>query len=132
MANVVHAFVEGVPAKKKKARGDKQTPARWKVAVQAQTAGLAKMDGPCQLDIEFILLGISFPSDHPYGPDLDNLLKSTLDALNETVLSSVKGKDGAIVDLRARKRKAREGEPTGARIIFAGTVLPGEGQGALR
>lgn len=124
MADVVHAFVEGIPVKKKKTRGDLQTPARWRAAVKTQTSGLARMTGPCQLDVEFVLPQGSFPEDHPFGPDLDNLLKNTLDALNETVLIEVKGNDGSIVDLRARKRKARSNESTGARIIFARTILP--------
>jgi len=125
MSDVVHVFVEGVPAKKKKTRGDLEVPARWRAALHDKTEKLEKIAGPCQLDIEFVLRSDSFPTDHPYGPDLDSLLKNTLDAMSDTVLRDVKGHDGAIVDIRARKRQARPGESTGARIIFAETVLPG-------
>lgn len=123
MVNVVHVFVEGVPVKKRKTRGNLQTPAHWKTAVRVQTSSSDKAEGPCQLDVEFVLPVNSFPEDHPYGPDLDNLLKSTLDALKDTILSEVKGHDGGIVDLRARKRRAEKGESTGARMIFARTTL---------
>ena len=123
MVNVVHVFVEGVPVKKRKTRGNLQTPARWTSAVREQTSSSDKAEGSCQLDVEFILPMNSFPEDHSYGPDLDNLLKSSLDALKNTILSEVKGHDGGIVDLRARKRTAKDREPTGARMIFARTSL---------
>lgn len=118
MADRADTFVEGVPIKKKKATGNQEVAAKWKAAVNVQTANLGRMAGPCLLDIEFVLHPASFSDDHPYGTDLDNLLKSTMDALGETVLSEVKGKDAAIIELRARKRQARNGEPTGARITF--------------
>lgn len=46
-----------------------------------------------------------FPSDHPYGSDLDNLLKRFFDALNETIFSDVPGKDGCVVSLEVTKTK---------------------------
>jgi Holliday junction resolvase RusA-like endonuclease len=68
------------------------------------------------LDVTFVLPKDRFPEDHPHGTDLDNLLKRLLDALGKTVLREAPGKDGAITELRAKKRMVREGEPCGARI----------------
>ncbi len=83
-----------------------------------QTARSRKVRGPCRLDVEFVLPPDRFPLDHPFGTDLDNLLKRLLDSLKETVLSEAPGGDGAIVELRATKIKAKGRERTGARIII--------------
>jgi Holliday junction resolvase RusA-like endonuclease len=53
--------------------------------------------------------------------DLDNLLKRLQDALNQTVLRSAPGKDGAVVSLIARKRPATDGEPIGVRLVIRDT-----------
>lgn len=70
------------------------------------------------MEVEFVLPTDKFPKDFPFGMDLDNLLKRLLDALGKTVLKDLPGKDSAIVDLRASKRPARNGEATGARVII--------------
>ncbi len=116
----IEAFVQGTPYVKHKVRGYVQGLEEWSRAIQIQTQDLGKVEGPCQLNVEFVLPAGSFPLDHPFGPDLDNLLKRLLDALNETVLSEAPGGDGAITKLAARKRRARPREATGARITLSG------------
>jgi Holliday junction resolvase RusA-like endonuclease len=82
------------------------------------------MKGPCKLEVEFILPRDRFPNDHPFGSDLDNLLKRFQDALGKTVLREAPGQDGAITELVARKRKAAPGEATGARFNLTSGPSP--------
>jgi len=56
---------------------------------------------------------------------MDNLLKRLLDALGETVLREAPGKDGAIMELAARKRKAMGASQTVPGFEFRSTALPG-------
>lgn len=44
-----------------------------------------------------------FPRDHPFGSDLDNLLKRLCDALQKTIFSEAPGGDGVIVSIEATK-----------------------------
>jgi len=71
------------------------------------------------MTVAFVLPEDKYPLDHPYGPDLDNLMKRLLDALKDTVFSEVAGRDGSVVQLVVSKRKAMQNEPTGARVIIA-------------
>lgn len=68
------------------------------------------------LEVDFVLPSDRFPEDYPHGNDLDYLLKRLLDAPGETVLREAPGKDGAIMELTARKRKSLGNETTGAWI----------------
>ena len=102
----IDKFIKGEPYAQKKVRGDTEAPKRWSEAIQAQTARTRKVRGPCRLDVEFVLPADRFPLDHPFGTDLDNLLKRLLDSLKETVLSEAPRGDGAIVEFRASKIKA--------------------------
>lgn len=119
-------WIPGSPYAQAKTRGDLEAPARWSAAVVEHTRHLPPVLGPTALEVEFVLPPDKFPRDLPYGMDLDNLLKRLFDALAKTVLSQVEGKDSAIVHLTARKRKARAGEATGARVDFT-SVDPLEG-----
>ena len=111
-------FVEGTPYPRHKVRGDLEGPERWSAAIRRQTEHLAALSGPCRLEVEFVLPVDRFPKDHPYGTDLDNLLKRLLDALKGTVLGRAPGTDAAVVELRASKTPAGPGEKTGARIVL--------------
>jgi Holliday junction resolvase RusA-like endonuclease len=66
--------------------------------------------------VTFLLPASHFPADHPFGNDLDNLLKRFCDALQQTVLSHAPGKDGAIVCLEAAKAKVNSDEEAGAQF----------------
>ena len=111
-------FVEGTPYPWHKVRGDIEGPDRWSAAIRQQTDRLPAVSGPCRLEVEFILPSDRFPRDHPYGTDLDNLLKRLLDALKSTILRTAPGLDGAVVELRASKVPATTDNKAGARILL--------------
>jgi len=114
----IEVFIEGIPYAQQKGRGDLNAPLRWTNAVVERTKDLPKIKGPCKMSVLFIFPEDKFPTDFPYGPDLDNCLKRLCDALGQTIFSDAQGADSAIVDLRASKRKASEGEQTGASVVI--------------
>ena len=114
----IDKFIEGIPYPKDKVMGDVQAAKKWTQVVQQATAGFPKVKGAVNMNLTFVLPENKYPTDHPYGPDLDNLVKRFFDALNTTVFSMVPGMDGAVVKLTVSKRKVRKGKPTGARMIL--------------
>ena len=110
--------VKGVPYSKNKTRGDTEAPQKWTDSIIKQTKGLTPISNPCTVEIEFVLPEDKYPPDYPYGPDIDNLLKRAFDALNETVFSRITGKDSAVIEIHAKKRKAQEKEEPGAKFII--------------
>ncbi|MHC4214535.1 MAG: RusA family crossover junction endodeoxyribonuclease [Planctomycetota bacterium] len=86
----------------------------WTEAIVKQTAHLPKISEACIVRVTFFLPCDKFPKDFPYGPDLDNLLKRFLDALNETVFSESKGKDSCILSINATKTKVDSPDESGA------------------
>jgi len=118
MAIRIDKFIEGTPYSKDKHRGDTKAAKSWTQVVIDATRGIPKARGRVSLNLRFVLPEDKYPGDHPYGSDLDNLLKRFLDALCETILSEVEGKDGAIVRLTVSKRQARKNELTGVRMIL--------------
>ncbi|MDO8577679.1 MAG: RusA family crossover junction endodeoxyribonuclease, partial [Dehalococcoidales bacterium] len=78
------------------------------------TRDLPRTASECKVEITFVLPSNKYPTDCPYGSDLDNLLKRFFDALNKTIFLDVAGKDGSVVELTAFKRKATDADPTGA------------------
>ena len=69
---------------------------------------MPKIKEACEMRIIFMLPPDKYPLDHPYGSDLDNLLKRVQDALNRTIFSEVPGKDGCVVGLSVKKYKAKD------------------------
>ncbi len=114
----VDLFIEGIPYGQRKPRGDIEAPDRWTETVKRVTKNLPRVKGPCYMSVVFVLPENKYPLDLPYGPDVDNLMKRLLDALNDTVFSEVKGKDSSVVQLVVSKHKALQNEPTGARVII--------------
>jgi Holliday junction resolvase RusA-like endonuclease len=108
--------IQGVPYSRLKSRGDVDAAKRWSLAVIDQTRGLPCVMEACLVKITFLLPPDKFPLDYPYGPDLDNLLKRFMDALNETVFCQAKGKDSCIVSMTVLKTKV-------ASVIDAGAHL---------
>jgi len=106
--------VSGIPYPHLKSRGDTSAPARWTEAVKKQTAHLPKVVHPCLVRITFRLPPDKFPKDHPYGSDLDNLLKRFFDALIETVFSEAPGKDGIAISIEATKVRVPDSDQAGA------------------
>ncbi len=110
----ISVMIRGVPYAQMKARGDMDAPQRWSDAIIEQTRGLPCVTEACLVKITFLLPPDKFPTDFPYGPDLDNLLKRFMDALNETVFSEAKGKDSCIVSMTVLKTRVASREEAGA------------------
>ena len=108
--------IDGVPYSKSKMRGKVDAPVQWTKKVIEQTKDLPKVQNACFLKITFLLPPDKFPPNFPYGPDLDNLLKRFLDALNQTVFSQTPGKDSCVVSLQVMKTKVDDESKAGARI----------------
>jgi Holliday junction resolvase RusA-like endonuclease len=108
--------IEGVPYSKSKMRGKVDAPAQWTKKAIEQTKDLPKVQNACFLKITFLLPPDKFPPNFPYGPDLDNLLKRFLDALNQTVFSETPGKDSCVVSLQVMKTKVDDERMAGAHI----------------
>lgn len=68
------------------------------------------------MKVTFLLPPDKFPKDFPYGPDLDNLLKRFMDALNETIFSETQGKDSCVVMLTVMKTRAASNQEAGAHL----------------
>ncbi len=113
----ISTFVHGSPYVKKKTHGRVEGPKEWNAAIISQTLNLGRISEPCELEVDFVLWPGSSPTDHPHGPDLDNLLKNLMDALKKTILKNAPSDDGAIVRIVATKRTRQGNEPTGARIV---------------
>ena len=113
---MVKARINGIPYCQQKARGNVGATEQWSKAVKAQTANLPKVKGSCRLKVTFFLPPNKYPKDHPYGPDLDNLVKRLCDAMNQTVFADVAGKDGAITELVASKQQVDDPQAAGAEI----------------
>jgi len=103
-----------VPYSQVKTRGAKDAPQLWTRAIVDQTRNLPKVKEACTLRVTFFLPPNKFPTDLPYGSDLDNLLKRFLDALGKTVFSEAKGGDSCVVSLSVMKTKASSEDQSGA------------------
>lgn len=104
----------GIPYSRNKNRGNIEAPNIWTDMIIRQTTDLPKVSEACILKVTFFLPQDKFPTDFPYGPDLDNLLKRFLDALNNTVFSESKGGDSCIISINATKTKAVSENDVGA------------------
>ncbi|HWA10540.1 MAG TPA: hypothetical protein VG838_13935 [Opitutaceae bacterium] len=106
--------IDGVPYAHLKSKGDVAAPLRWTDQIKKQTAHLPKIVHPCLVRVTFRLPPDKFPKDHPYGSDLDNLLKRFFDALIETVFSDAPGKDGIVISIEATKVRVASSAEAGA------------------
>ena len=109
-------MIRGVPYGKYKSRGDRTAPERWSKAVEQQTRDAAQVNGACIMRVMFLLPPDKFPTDLPFGPDLDNLLKPLLDALNQTVFRDAPSYDSCVIELHATKVRVPTTAEAGARI----------------
>jgi Holliday junction resolvase RusA-like endonuclease len=110
----IYKKISGIPYGKFKTRGQKNALKDWTEEVIKQTQNLPKVREACILRVTFLLPPDKFPSDFPYGPDLDNLLKRFLDALNETIFKDTQGDDSCVVSLHAMKTKVDSLKEAGA------------------
>lgn len=112
----IRCSIRGVPFGQDKPRGEQSGPPAWSDAIIAQTQTLSKVRRPCILRVTFLLPPDKFPDDHPFGNDLDNLLKRFCDAIKQTILSEAPGTDGAIVALEATKTRVDTLAEAGAEL----------------
>src|SRR3989339_884379 len=112
-ASKIICKISGTPYCKSKRRGKIGAKNLWTEMVVRKTRGLPKIKGACTLKIHFFLPPDKFPTDLPHGPDIDNLLKRFLDALNETIFKNVQGHDSCVVSLSAKKIKVKEQSKAG-------------------
>jgi Holliday junction resolvase RusA-like endonuclease len=116
----INAMIRGIPYSRAKSRGNLEAPKAWSRAIADQTKHLPCVMDACFVKITFLLPPDKFPQDFPYGPDLDNLLKRFMDALNETVFCEAKGKDSCIVAMTVIKTRVADQTLAGAHL----EVLP--------
>ncbi len=112
--------ISGVPYGKDKARGRTNAPAQWSQAIRDQTKDIPPVEDACILKITFLLPPDKFPKDFPHGPDLDNLLKRFMDALNETIFEKTRGGDSCVISLDVMKTEVASEAEAGAML----EVLP--------
>lgn len=115
--------ISGIPSSSKGPRRQRAF-SRWTLDVIRQTRDLPRVTGPSRLEVKFLLPPDRFPPQQPFGPDLDNLLKRLLDALNRTVLRDVAGRDSAIVEIVATKCKDATGAGSGAELKITPFYMP--------
>ena len=108
-----YLFIKGIPYSQNKARGNKKGPEDWTSTVIDATKHLIKVENSCILKITFLLPPDKFPKDLPFGPDLDNLLKRFLDALNRTVFSDAQGQDSCVISMNVSKTKVKDIDKSG-------------------
>jgi Holliday junction resolvase RusA-like endonuclease len=117
-------MIKGVPYSRNKTRGNIRAADVWSSSVKTQTAELPKVREACALKVTFLLPPDKFPSDFPYGPDLDNLLKRFMDALNHTVFSDTHGGDSCVVMLTVLKTRVPSPEEAGAHLEILPLSVP--------
>jgi Holliday junction resolvase RusA-like endonuclease len=110
----IYTKISGTPYAKDKPRGRKNAPKEWTDEIIRQTKELLPIREACILRVTFLLPPDKFPADFPYGPDLDNLLKRFLDALNETIFKDTQGGDSSIVSLHVMKTRVESPNEAGA------------------
>lgn len=101
----INLHICGIPYSRNKSRGNLGAADKWSELVKAQTEVLPRVTEACVMKVTFLLPPDKFPKDFPYGPDLDNLLKRFLDALNHTIFSETAGRDSCVVMLNVMKTK---------------------------
>ena len=112
----ININISGVPYSKLKSRGDFTAPQRWDEAVIAQTQNLPRISEACILKVTFLLPPDKYPTNLPYGPDLDNLLKRLLDLLNKTIFCEANGCDSCVVSIHAMKTRVATVNEAGANL----------------
>ena len=110
----INHFIKGVPYSRNKSRGNLGAADQWSEQVRLQSASLPRVKEACALKVTFLLPPDKFPADFPHGPDLDNLLKRFMDALNDTVFADTPGGDSCVVMHTAMKTKVVSYSDAGA------------------
>lgn len=102
-------IIPGIPYPQIKTKGNILAAKHWTKTIIEKTKSFKPLsDSPLRAEIVFSLLFDKYPPDFPYGPDLDNLLKRLLDALGQTVLKELPGKDSAIIEIHCSKQRTED------------------------
>jgi hypothetical protein len=128
---VISTTIRGIPYAQAKSRGDLNAPARWTAAVIAATEKLPTVTEASFLKVTFLLPADKFPRDFPYGPDLDNLLKRTMDALAKTVFRNAAGHDSCVIAVFAMKTKVASDEEAGMHLEILPVSLSDAGSASV-
>ncbi|MFS0140277.1 RusA family crossover junction endodeoxyribonuclease [Corynebacterium striatum] len=126
--STISFFVDGVPAPQGSKTGfirngrvvlteasKKVKPWRTRIANQSAECLDKPLEVPVRVFLEFVMprpkyLGSGDAPPMSVKPDLDKLVRSSLDGITGTILKD----DSLVVSLEASKRRARPGEQTGA------------------
>lgn len=120
MHPVYQKNIKGFPCTKSKSRGDKNKIEKWKNDIINQTQdGIGFVKGECKIKVVFKFDPSQYPADFPFGPDLDNHIKSLWDALNQTVFKLAPGHDSCVKILHASKYPLKNSGNTGAKITIS-------------
>jgi hypothetical protein len=114
----VDRFIDGRPAVPQNTLGGADPRTMWITRVIDETVGLPELTGACALELEFVLPAKQDSWELPWEVTLDHLLKWTLDTLERTVLRYERLQGASLVSVSARKRIAKRGEETGARLVI--------------
>ena len=88
----------------------------WVTRVIDAALAQPQVSVPCELDVEFVLAPERVPWILPSETSVGAMLRTLLDALNETVFRESQDAGGSLVALHARSRVARAGEPSETRV----------------
>ena len=108
-------FIPGPQYSKKSSSTSDTGGKKWKDIIEITTKNLEKIDGPCNMKIEYIIPYERFDCSL-YGSDLDNLTKPLLDGLKRTIFNNSKGEDGSIIEMGISKRAPLPGERIGTKV----------------
>lgn len=122
---IIQTKIKGIPYAQRKVRGNKGALQEWTDAIIKQTQDLPKVKQACIMKVTFLLPPDKFPTDFPFGSDLDNLLKRFCDGLTKTIFSESKGKDSCIISLNASKSKVDSNKESGAILEIMPIDIPG-------
>jgi len=111
---LMNCKINGVPYSQLKSKGNKKAAEDWTRTIIEQTKNLGRVQKACIMNVTFCLPPDKFPKDFPYGPDIDNLLKRLLDALEETIFMKESGGDSCIISINAAKTRVESKEEAGA------------------
>jgi Holliday junction resolvase RusA-like endonuclease len=109
----IYKRIKGIPYCRSKHRGNVGGLRIWTASIIRQTRTLPRVEEACVVQVTFLLPENKYPTNYPYGPDIDNLLKRFFDGLNKTIFSKAKGRDSCVAAIFAVKSKVKTEKQAG-------------------